>query len=303
MIAVVAHDAGGAEILSSYVRREGFVCRLVLAGPALDIFARKLGSVEVTETDEALNECDWVLCGSSYPSDFELKVLAKARARGKRSVVFLDHWINYRERFLRNDNLVLPDEFFVGDEVARDIAHQVFPDFKVSVIRNPYFEDIKQKYYELENVFVAGSKGGMKILFVSQPFSELQGVEGVGIPSRGYDEMDSLKFLLHKISTNEIAVDNLIVRPHPAEKKKKYDFLIGRYEFHISVDGNSDLIEQMVRADVVVGIDSMALAVAAFLGKIVVSSIPIKGAVCSIPYPAIRDLEKDFDTVFCSGFS
>ena len=38
--AIVAHDAGGAEVLSSYVRQQGLDCLFSLRGPALAIFER-----------------------------------------------------------------------------------------------------------------------------------------------------------------------------------------------------------------------------------------------------------------------
>jgi hypothetical protein len=43
MIAVVSHDAGGAEILSSWLRRCAEPYCVVLDGPAQVIFQRKLG--------------------------------------------------------------------------------------------------------------------------------------------------------------------------------------------------------------------------------------------------------------------
>lgn len=123
MIAVVSHDAGGAEILASYIRRAGLDCQLVLDGPAERVFERKLGAFVGVDLGTALRHSDWVLCGSSYPANFELEAIKQAREQGKRSVVFLDHWINYRQRFERDDFTVLPDEIWVGDADAERIAN------------------------------------------------------------------------------------------------------------------------------------------------------------------------------------
>jgi len=54
MLAVVSHDAGGAEILSSYVRQEGLHPVFVIEGPARRIFERKLGAIEVVPIEEAI---------------------------------------------------------------------------------------------------------------------------------------------------------------------------------------------------------------------------------------------------------
>ncbi len=54
MIAVISHDAGGAEILSSYVSRNKLRYKLILEGPAVTIFKRKIKNVETIELNEAL---------------------------------------------------------------------------------------------------------------------------------------------------------------------------------------------------------------------------------------------------------
>ena len=106
-VVVVAHDAGGAEILSSLVRRERAADLrqhvFVLEGPARQIFAAKLGAPENLPLDEALAMSSSVLCGTGWQSMLETDAIALARAQDKRSVAFLDHWVNYRERFIRRE--------------------------------------------------------------------------------------------------------------------------------------------------------------------------------------------------------
>ena len=102
MICVVSHDAGGAEILSSYVRQQDLDCVYSLAGPAQKIFERKLGEVVSLPLVEALQQCEWLLCGTSWQSDLEWHAIALAKKMGKRTVAFLDHWVNYQERLIRS---------------------------------------------------------------------------------------------------------------------------------------------------------------------------------------------------------
>src|SRR5882757_9782792 len=100
-IAVVAHDAGGAEVLSSYLRRSGTSALLVLEGPARAVFARKLGTIEVSSLPDAIARSSSVLCGTSWQSNLEFDAIALARAAAKHCVAFIDHWANYSERFVR----------------------------------------------------------------------------------------------------------------------------------------------------------------------------------------------------------
>src|SRR3989338_8604235 len=103
MILVVAHDAGGAEILSSYVRQKKLDCIYSLSGPALKIFQQKLGPIKIMPLEEAIIDCDWLLCGTGWQSDFEWLAIRMAKTYHKKVVVFIDHWIYYKERFVKNN--------------------------------------------------------------------------------------------------------------------------------------------------------------------------------------------------------
>ena len=91
MVAVVSHDAGGAEILSSYVRQHRADAVFVLDGPARAIFARKLGALRHVALDAAVAQCEQVICGTSWRSDLEIDAIRAAKSLGKPSVAFLDH--------------------------------------------------------------------------------------------------------------------------------------------------------------------------------------------------------------------
>ena len=122
-VLVVSHDAGGAEILSAWVKQHSYLkFSFLLEGPAQKIFARKLGDVPMLSRAAFLDEqmiADFVLTGTSWGSDLEKRVVKTARARNIPVASFLDHWSAYRERFLLDGELVLPDELWVGDEIGR----------------------------------------------------------------------------------------------------------------------------------------------------------------------------------------
>ena len=146
MIAVVSHDAGGAEILSSWLRHSQAPYCSVLDGPATGIFLRKLGACPTWSLNDAIQVCDWVLCGTSWQSDLEKKAIVQAKAAGKKVVAFLDHWVNYRARFQLGDALVMPDELWVGDPDAQAIAQAIFPALRVVLTPNPYLSKSGQAF-------------------------------------------------------------------------------------------------------------------------------------------------------------
>ena len=167
MICIVSHDAGGAEILSSFVRQTTPRCLFSLEGPALNIFRRKLSICETLSLETALEQAEWLLCGTSWQSDLEWRAIAIARKQGKRSVAFLDHWVNYRERFIRNGIEHLPDELWVGDAEAEAIAIRLFPRVTVRYVENPYFSDLRKELPQLRRAEKSNAQS-LNVLYVCQ---------------------------------------------------------------------------------------------------------------------------------------
>ena len=106
-VALVCHDAGGAEILSSWLLRSDDLCSVVAEGPAVSIFNRKCPDAKRLSLAEATENADWVLCGSGWSSDFERQAIQFCRKERKKTIVFLAHWVNYKERFKYFDDSFL----------------------------------------------------------------------------------------------------------------------------------------------------------------------------------------------------
>ena len=49
------------------------------------------------------------------------------------NISVLDHWVNYKERFIRGGELILPDEIWVCDNHALALAKKAFPGARVSL--------------------------------------------------------------------------------------------------------------------------------------------------------------------------
>ena len=75
MICIVSSDAGGAEIISSWARRQKKNFLYFLKGPAVRIFQSKLGKIHVSELEVSIRKSDEVICGTSWESDIEKAIL------------------------------------------------------------------------------------------------------------------------------------------------------------------------------------------------------------------------------------
>jgi hypothetical protein len=283
---VVCHDAGGAELVSSWLRRHDDGRSLyVLAGPARRIFERKLGPVPVLELAEGIARANSLLCGSSWQSTLEIDAIDLARARGLASIVYLDHWINYRERFGHPGVLHLPDALWVADDWARGLAAAAFPGLPVEVAGNPYFEDIRAEAAGLPAIARAGAP--LSVLYACEPVSDF-GHMSNDPRAVGYDEHEALAFFLRRLDRLGSPVRSVLVRPHPAEPAGKYDWAIGFHGLPVAIGGRAGLLEEIGGSDVVAGAESMALVVGLLANRRVVSAIPPAGRACVLPFPEIE---------------
>jgi len=290
MICVVSHDAGAAEIISSLIRQQSFECQYVLAGPALKIFQRKLGPVDSQLLQDAIHSTDWFLCGTSWQSDLEWQAIAMAREAGKKSVAFLDHWVNYQERFVRGGEMHLPDEIWVGDELAENMARNVFPGLVIRLVENPYFDDLKRELAELTK-HQDFDPGSLKVLYVCEPLREHALREYGNERHWGYTEEEALRYFLTNLDTLGAPVGCIVIRPHPSEAVGKYDWVNEEYDLPIISGGAMTLFEEVAACDVVVGCESMAMVIGLLTGRRVISCIPPGGKPCSLPQQEIEFLQ------------
>jgi len=290
MIAVISHDAGAAEILSSYVRQQGLNCLYVLEGPARKIFERKLGSIKSNPLEEAIVKATSIICGTSWQSDIELNAIKLARSHGKRSVAQLDHWVNYRDRFIRSSEISLPDEIWVGDPQAEAIAREIFPSLPITLVVNAYLQDIQQELSVI-NLPSSPKPDSISILYVSEPLGEHALLRHGDAHFWGYVEEEALRYFLSNIFALGQTIERIVIRPHPAERPGKYSWAQNEFELPIEIGGSRTLLEEIMANDYVVGCESMAMVVALYAKKRVVSCIPPGGRACILPHREIIALQ------------
>lgn len=289
-VAIVSHDAGGAEILSSWLNRAHCPATAVVSGPAESIFRRKCPQVKFLSLNEALAKCSWLLCGTGWQSNFERLALARARALGKKTVAFLDHWVNYRERFDEGGYSLMPDEIWVGDIYAQRIARDLFDPTPVILQPNPYVEDLLAEIAVIqdENFSVVTNR----VLYICEPISKHELLRHGDIRYLGYTEHDALRYFISNLFALGQPVDVITIRPHPSEQLDKYQWVADLSPVPIEFGGKKNLIEETMASDIVVGCESMAMVVGLLAGKRVISTIPPGGHPCRLPQNQIEHMQQ-----------
>ena len=295
IVGVVCHDAGGAEIVSSYISLNNITVKYCLSGPAIKVFKRKFGSIKNNLLIDMIDNVDWLLCGTSWQSNLEWNTIQEAKKHDKKVVSFLEHWVNYSERFNRNGITVFPDEIWVVDTYAQKIAEESFPDTKIKLMDNPYLSEIRQSLSKLKPKKKLTEKHA--VLYVCENISDHMFLQYGDANYLGYTEHDSLQFFVDNVDKIDKNISTIIIRPHPSDNnpQAKYGW-IKKHPINTLCDvqfsKEKSLMQDIVDCDIVVGAETMAMVVGLISRKRVVSSIPKKGRECVLPFPEIEHISE-----------
>lgn len=260
-VAIVSHDAGGAEILSSWLKDSDLSYSLSLSGPAENIFRKKLGAVKNQELNVIIDNSDWVLTGTSWSSDLEYRAINVAKNKNIFVVSYLDHWIHYRERFKWHGPETLPDEIWVGDDEARVLAEKTFSDLTIRLVENPYWSEFNPDFQsKVEN---RKDRNIVKLLYLS---SNIDGIRAkqktVNYSDR--DVWDCFSSKIFKVIDKK-KIEKFSIRPHPSENNSKFsEYILDNIAIEINNDEN--LIDALNVHNCVIGHNSMALVPSSIAG-------------------------------------
>ncbi len=283
-LAVACHDAGAASLIIAWLGAYAGAVRPCVDGPAAALWSHAFPAAITCSIDRALKGARAVLTGTGWASDLEHLARKRAREQGIRSVAVIDHWVNYRERFTRRDEVILPDEIWVSVDEARTLASRCFPELPVRQLPNLHLEQL------LRAVAACGPRPAREtprhILYVNEPIREEWGAD----PRPG--EEQAFEFFVEYLAGLGLARDvHICLRPHPSDAPGKYDDWPRRYPtLDMVVDSTRPLPEQIARADWVAGCESFALVIAMKAGRIVLSTLPPHAPACRLPQRELRHL-------------
>jgi len=274
-LTVVAHDAGAANHIFAWLGVEQ--ATLCLAGPARDLWEvriHKTGFIpsqtllSVSDLASALDSTATLITGTGWESSLEYDALKLAREHGIFSIAVIDHWSNYEARFVRNRQQVLPDEIWVSDPYAAEIAQKTFPSVKVIEQTNAYLEGLVAEVESCQAPSAA--LGNDRVLYVLEPIRYVWG----DLADLG--EFLALEyFMLHHNKANVSGDAEIRLRPHPSDPPGKYDAWLARQvNPRVSLDRSASLADALAWSNIVAGCQTYAMVLALACGRTVICTIP-----------------------------
>jgi hypothetical protein len=287
---LVAHDAGGAELVARHFsdQIQSVVC--APAGPARAIFERHLGAFLEVALDESWDGVSVVISGTGWDSDHEFQCMRRAQKEGIPVVAVLDHWVRYQDRFERDGQRLLPDRIWVFDAEAEVLAKEVFPAVPVQRFENPYLTAEARKVKSLRTTNTPRAFPPREILYLMEPvIDDWDTAEG------RQAERQTLEIFLTWLKGADPAWKkmHIVLRPHPSQGIHWAHELAAEFsQYNIEAHGGESLAQEMARADWVVGLESTALVLALEAGIPAATALPPQAPPCRLPHQGIADLRE-----------
>ena len=257
-IGIVSHDAGGANILNALVKDYKEISFHLLAkGPALKIFDSKNIKLSNNEVEFFAN-IDFVIFGTGATS-YEKKLLRRAKEIGLNSSAILDHFVNYRNRFVYDEIISLPDYCFVCDTYSLHVAKKELAPYESIHLCDNYLA--RRMRWEIENFKSDEEKS---ILYVLENVDE-----------NWDNELLAWQVAFNNFYENFYKKSNfkkIIVRPHPMDGPSVYKTLEAYKE--VVFDYSPSPVASLSKVSTVVGVESYLLYLAHHCGLIVYTSLP-----------------------------
>ncbi len=301
-VLAVAGDAGGAAALVSVLRRMKeaagrWEIQVLAYRQARTVFAEAaLAFHELGERADEEGAGRWfkdfrpdvLLTATSVNGvDWEKRMVAESRRSGIPSLAVLDFWSNYRARFAdERDRLAfLPDRIAVMDDWARtEMVELGFPADRLVVTGQPAFDEWAERKAGEEGEAVAvrvrhaaDDVRHKLVLFLSQPISDFYSSPALRARHPGYSEAEvfhTAAEALEQLARKRDLHITLLVRPHPRETWSLAPE--GALSAHVKLARvDRDPIRSLLMAsDVAVGMTTVLLMEACFLGCVTVSMQP-----------------------------
>lgn len=281
-IGIVCHDAGGANQVFAFLKElTQSTVFAYMEGPAKTIWEKNFPKCTLSSNLlETITNVNMLITGTGWASDLEHNARREAKNRGIYTVAIIDHWTNYQERFIRDEQKILPDELWVVDNYALVLARKVFPSLKVVKIHDYYSERIVNEITPID------AETPNELLYLFEPYRSYWSGQKLG-------EFQALEYFLKVLPQLELPRQLVVrLRPHPSDYQGKYDLYLMSSEdhYHIALD-EGDLVSSISNARWVAGCQTYAMTLALKAKRVVFCTLPPWAPPCQLPHSGLIHLK------------
>jgi len=266
-IGIVCHDAGSANIIINWIKVYKNKYLIRADGPAKKMFKRILTNKKIDhKLNDIVKNSDLIITGTSNISSLENRARMMAIKNKKKVVAVLDHWVFFKERFIYQKKILLPNEIWVTNKFAYRIAKKKFKKTKIKIKIN-FLEKLIGKIK-----FIKSNKIRNYLYFLEPINNKVE-----------FLALRKFYFFLKKNNINK----NIFIKfkLHPRENMNKYKKILNIFNnYNYVIEGDKDLIKLFSWAQIILGLRSYALVLGIKTKKPLYSLLPINNLKSTLPY-------------------
>jgi len=292
--ALVLHDAGAANLVIGWLKLTSMPnIRVHVQGPAEILWRNAFPNFTTVSISDALSDATALLTGTGWASMLEYNAMKEAKKIGMPIYAVVDHWVNYRQRFLRNNVEILPNEIWVSDHYAVLEARKQLPEVVVCEFDNSYLKQQLKAINEIDPIFKKNNSQIINVLYALEPIRQKWPCN-----DKRPGEFQALDYFISKL--NLLGLDNaceIRLRPHPSDPSGKYDSWIIKAKaktktLNIYISSDEPIFEAIAWSDMVVGCESFVLIIGLEAGRKIVSTLPPWSHQIRLPHEGILRLNE-----------
>lgn len=271
-VLICCNDSGGANLIYYWYlkKKNAYNFFFYNSGPAKKIFSKK----NITFTEVLNKNFDFLITGTSVKSNIEKKARSIFKNRNIKSIVYIDHYTNYNQRFFYKSKYLYPNEIWCGDIYSLKKCKKIFKKKCLIKLKKNYYLDYSKK--EIKK-FSLKKPEIRSCLFVSEPFYKKINITLNQIYKR-------LCFFLKKKK-----IELLYIKLHPSEKISNMRYVMKKIQskqINVIIIKNN-LYKWIGYSNYVVGLRSYAMVVSLNSGKKTYSLLLKKHKSFLLPYKGI----------------
>lgn len=288
-VLLFARDPGGANVILPVCEKLKAKYKVLLYAKKFALYKFRDAGLSVKNIEEEYGEGtlaevrlflerlkpNAVITGTSLDDFTERYLWKAAKELGIKSFAILDQWMNLgirfsdcsyceEDRYRRcREHPYLPGRILAMDELARELLVKDGIDVdKIALTGQPHFDTVREKFRSAEEAY---ARDRWNVVFVSEPIYQDYDRCGKEEMYWGYNErtvFDSLYYSLEKLTECCACKIRLIIRPHPREHLKNWDYIgdnLKNNKIFVELDREHDSFSLMKSAALVCGMSSMFL--------------------------------------------
>lgn len=277
----VFSDPGGAKPLLSFIKNYKLKNFRVISDRSYDFFLDfdinviSFRNQNIIDFIKDFNP-DYLLTGTSYTSNIELKFIKEAKKLDINTYSYIDHYTNYKERFILNKKKIFPNKILLIDNIAEKIAlKNNLSDYSSLIVCKNFYHDFLKNWLPkterknfINNLLINSNE--KIIVYAPDPLSNIKGKEKYLFNEN--DVWNDLAYVLKKIKSKNLII---IIKFHPNQKKEPLIKLIQKSNINNVIYFNqSNTIDLLYHSDVIIGMFSSILIEANIFKKQIIRHFP-----------------------------